>query len=170
MLLVQTPSSPPSLSSDPHGSWTAFSLDLRVGIWSQLCRAQHNPDVYETQRCPKSRLGLSHDNPSLTCCFLIACSLGLPPRCVHTLPSAAESFLHAGCTSKVPRAPLSRLRLSYDSTCHTLLTLYHAHVCVFIHLLMEYGTPSCQRQWEHLTVTSDEWLQGSAGERNGWWC
>lgn len=98
---------------------------------------QHNLDVYENQRCPKSRLGLSHDKPSLTYCFLLECSLGLPLRCVHTLPSAAESFLNAGCTSKALRAPLSRLLLCYDSTSHTLLTLSHLYVYVFTRLLME---------------------------------
>lgn len=138
-LLLQTPSPPSSLPSDPHGSWTAFSLDLKVGIWSQLCRSITQPNVYENQRCPKSRLGFSHDIPSLTCCFLLACSLGLPPRCVHTLPSAAEG--NASCTSKVPRASLNRLHLCYDSTCHTLLTLSHFDVCVFTHLLMECALP-----------------------------
>lgn len=78
-------------------------------------QTQHTPDVYENQRCPKSRLWVSCDNPSLTRCFLLECSLGLPPK--------AESFLNAGCTSKVPRAPLNRLHLCHDSTSHTLLIL-----------------------------------------------
>lgn len=168
VLLLQTLSSPPSLSSDPHGSWTAFSLDLKVGICSQLWRAQHNPDVYETQRCPKSRLGLSHDNPSLTCCFLLACSLGLPPRCV---PQQQRVFSMLAAPQRFPELLWAGFVWAMTPHVTPSWPYNHPHVCVFTHLLMECALPPVKGngniwQWHRMSGCRGLRVREMAGGAN----